>query len=135
MLLKVIENGKEPTRGSRFSAGIDLYSRVTVELRQLQTEVIPLGVMIDNEYVYKVCKEMGISRYDFVSQFYILLEPRSSLRAKGVIAGSGIVDMDYNGEIKLIVHNLNERLVINEGDKIAQIILLEHQSDLLGVKT
>jgi dUTPase len=59
---------------------------------------------------------------------------------KGLILpnGHGVIDMDYRGEIKMIIHNpirektysgsefLNE-FDINRGDKIGQLILQRHE--------
>jgi len=98
---------------------------------------------------------------EFKSSHYLQLEPRSSLRAKGLIAGTGIIDLDYEDEIKIILHNPikrvnifgdvademlgNEDLLtdikvvltsgfkIKKGDRVGQITLLEHKSYLFGV--
>jgi len=42
---------------------------------------------------------------NFKLSHYLELHPRSSLRAKKLIAGVGVIDLDYKDEIKIIIHN------------------------------
>ena len=55
------------------------------------------------------------------------IRPRSGLAAKNnisVLNTPGTVDSDYRGEIKVIIYNHgSENFVINNGDRIAQMIL------------
>lgn len=57
------------------------------------------------------------------------VRPRSGLainRGIGVLNSPGTIDSDYRGEIKVIVINLgSERIVINPGDRIAQLVIQE----------
>ena len=50
--------------------------------------------------------------------------PRSSMRKKGLtFLGTGIIDLDYEGEIKIIVQNTSGRAMrVNSGDFVAQLI-------------
>jgi deoxyuridine 5'-triphosphate nucleotidohydrolase len=42
----------------------------------------------------------------------------------GLRIGRGVVDRDYRGEVKLIIHNTTEeRYTINKGDRVAQLII------------
>ena len=70
----------------------------------------------------------------FLSSYYLDLKPRSGLRAKGIIADSGVIDLDYPKEIKIILNNFSccNDFIINKGDKIAQIMLKKHETDLMG---
>jgi len=94
-------------------------------------------------------------KQDFINTHYLELHPRSSLRAKGLISNTGIIDLDYKDEIKIIIHNPVDvkqivengynytilvdsddcEFVIKKGDKIAQILLKEHKGYLLGVSS
>jgi dUTP pyrophosphatase len=58
---------------------------------------------------------------------YAQLHPRSSLRAKGIsMLGTGVVDLDYTGEIILLVTNHCEINVrINTGDRVGQLIFCQ----------
>jgi dUTP pyrophosphatase len=118
-----------PKAKTEYSAGYDCVSRVTVTLPANSTAIIPLGFSYDWEDLDGLEKVV-------MQDIFIQLELRSSLRAKGLLAGTGILDADYTDEVKLIVHNLNsEPFVINKGDRVAQILIMEHQGHtLLGSK-
>jgi len=82
-------------------------------------------------------------------KYYLELHPRSSLRAKGVGGGIGIIDIDYRDEIKIVLSNQITDVVsteegvyyngvdnysayqIKRGDKIGQLILKRHEGYLL----
>ncbi|MDL2254876.1 dUTP diphosphatase, partial [Bacteroidales bacterium OttesenSCG-928-J16] len=59
------------------------------------------------------------------------VRPRSGLAAKHgvtVLNTPGTIDADYRGEIKVIMINLSaEDFVINNGDRIAQMIVARHE--------
>ncbi len=58
--------------------------------------------------------------------FEIQIRPRSGLAAKNnisVLNTPGTIDSDYRGEIKVIIYNhSNKDFVINNGDRIAQMV-------------
>ena len=173
-MLKILDDVCKPTRGSKYSAAIDLYSAEDVVIEAGETVKVPLGVCIDSDklkpkHFFKQYKdynpelidsmiEIDDKRYDdFMKSHYLQLEPRSSLRAKGLIAGTGIIDLDYKDEIMIILLNQsmkkafvplqghqnigsyhmveNDRYIIKKGDKIAQILLKEHKTYLMGIDT
>lgn len=168
-MLKVLDEICKPTKGSRYSAAIDLYSAEDVVIGAGETVKIPLGVCIDSDFfIYEIgninvaCNgeiksdEDSSNKIDtFIKSHYLQLEPRSSLRAKGLIAGTGIIDLDYKDEIMIILHNPvykvdtyyqggsidlgcfngGTHFKIEKGDKIAQILLKEHKTYLMGVDT
>jgi dUTP pyrophosphatase len=63
--------------------------------------------------------------------FEAQVRPRSGLAAKNgitVLNAPGTVDADYRGEIGVILVNLsNEDFVINDGERIAQLIIAKHE--------
>ena len=63
----------------------------------------------------------------FSSEYEIQIRPRSGLAAKNnisVLNTPGTIDSDYRGEIKVIIYNHgNKDFIINNGDRIAQMIL------------
>lgn len=128
-MLKLFNNseGCTPTKGTKFSACVDLYAREDVVIKAGETVLIPLGVMIDNEAIEKKVAEKysfdlgeikDSNEYDKyhplfreVEDFYMKhqfnLQIRSSMSAKyGLIIanGTGIIDMDYNREIMICIH-------------------------------
>lgn len=147
-MLKILDKVCTPTKGSKFSAAIDLYAREDIVIGVGEAKLIPLGVKIDKN-------KMPIYLQNNMHRHYLQLEPRSSLRAKGLIAGTGIIDLDYKDEIMIILHNpvgkvdtyyqngsidlgcSNGRthFKIEKGDKIAQILLKEHKTYLFGIET
>ena len=63
----------------------------------------------------------------FSKNYEIQIRPRSGLAAKNnisVLNTPGTIDSDYRGEIKVILYNHgNNDFTINNGDRIAQMIL------------
>lgn len=155
-MFKVLDGVCKPTKGSKYSAAVDLYAREDVVIGVGETVKVPLGVCIDNEKIADLCSRKYDLPKDFKSSHYLQLEPRSSLRAKGLIAGTGIIDLDYKDEIMIILHNpLKDTdytvrgdmtiefepdntyggYKIKKGEKIAQILLKEHKTYLMGIDT
>ena len=64
----------------------------------------------------------------FSKDYEIQIRPRSGLAAKSnisVLNTPGTIDSDYRGEIKIILFNHgNNEFVINNNDRVAQMILL-----------
>jgi len=169
MLKETVEWCK-PTRGTKHSACIDLYAKHDCVIGAGDTEIINLGVCIDID----MDTHMGNRRYgeeykinknptygegakkgfdEFKSSHYLQLNPRSSIRAKGLISHTGIIDLDFTQEIKMIIHNpiipisieldngfcytpsdFND-FYIKKGDKIGQITLIEHKGYLLNIES
>ena len=63
----------------------------------------------------------------FSEDYEVQIRPRSGLAAKNnisVLNTPGTIDSDYRGEIKVIIYNHgNEDFVVNNKDRIAQMIL------------
>jgi len=160
-MFKILTSGCEPTRGSEFSACVDVYASEDVTIEAGATKLVELGISIDiDELISKVIPSSNVpTEYykdevkRFLSSHYLQLMLRSSLGKKGLILpnGVGVIDLDYKDEIKMIIHNpttqenllrsgqgyrSNFRLFkINKGDRIGQITLLEHKSFLFGIET
>lgn len=117
-MFKVLTEGCEPTRGTKFSVCIDLYASEDVTIYAGETEIIGLGVCIDLDgFAEKHLKTKWVSPTEtsvdeddltmFKEKHYLQLMLRSSLGKKGLILpnGVGVIDMDYRDEIKMLVHN------------------------------
>ena len=98
---------KSPNRGSKMSAGVDLYSPEKITLLPGKATLI----------------EMGIT-FTFPQGTYGRIAPRSGLALRhNIWINGGVIDPDYTGEIKIIMINLNsENYYIQQNDKICQII-------------
>lgn len=59
--------------------------------------------------------------------WYGQIKPRSSLACRGITTDAGVIDSDYRGEVKVILVNHSQTPhEILPGDKIAQMVLLQH---------
>lgn len=103
---------KLPTYGSSEAAGADLYACLeeTVSIAPGESAWISTGIALE---VPKGCAG--------------LIYARSSLGAKRGLAPAnkvGVVDSDYRGEIKVVLHNHSKQLqVIEPGERIAQFVI------------
>ena len=170
-MFKTVKDGKLPTRGSKYSACVDLYAREDIVIGAGETKVIPLGVALDLEEIKEsemfmvesfgesygsLGEDFDAEMYqNFLSSHYIKIAMRSSIAVKhGLIIanGEGIIDMDYEGEMGLIVHQgfpavthtfsddndgkrIYNPITIKKGDRVAQATLMEHKSYLFGIET
>ena len=101
------EDSQAPTRGSDEAAGYDLYSYESETVVPKQIKLIDTGISIR-----------------VPEGTYGRIAPRSSVSKKGILINPGVIDRDYRGPVKVMVHNLsNDNYVINKNDRIAQLIL------------
>ena len=100
-----------PAYATQGSSGLDLRAFVTapVQLAPLERALIPTGLHIA-----------------LPDNWEAQIRPRSGLAIKQGLTclnTPGTIDADYRGEIKVILINLsNEIQVIQDGDRIAQIV-------------
>lgn len=97
----------EPTKGSEFSAGIDVYSPVDFILEVGETKKIVLGIAIEinNDEV-------------------VIMSERSSMGKKGVTSVGNVIDPDYRGEISIVLQNNSKEIhSFVRNDRIGQIIV------------
>jgi dUTP pyrophosphatase len=102
------QNGKLPTRATKFSAGLDLYSSEKTWIFPLTRKWIKTGIK-----VYLPHKTYG------------QIAARSGMAGKYCIdVGAGVIDEDYHGELKvLLINNGNDIYEIQKHDRIAQLIV------------
>jgi len=154
-MFKVMDEVCKPQRGTKYSAYIDLFAREDVIIGAGETKIIPLGVKIDiqkiDEHVlstipYGYNASLVEKTSEFMKSHYIEVALRSSLAVKGLIIsnGVGVIDLDYENEIGLIVHypysetiyKVNDKkFKIKKGDKVAQCTLKEHKGYLMGYES
>lgn len=135
-LLTVLSTGCTPTKGSKYSAAIDLYAAEPKTIYPGHTAIVGLGVAINQDHL----KQLESNIYEiFMQTHYMALMPRSSIRAKGLSANVGIIDMDYPDEIKLILQypyrDDTRPYEIAAGDRIAQLMVCSHNSILFDIKS
>ena len=118
MNIRIINKSKHelPSYETEDSAGVDLRSDLTgaIVIKPLERVLLPTGLFIELPIGYEA-----------------QVRPRSGLAIKKgitVLNSPGTIDADYRGEIKVILINLsNEDFVINDGDRIAQMIISKHE--------
>jgi dUTP pyrophosphatase len=95
---------------------MDLRANLTesITLKPLERTIVKTGLFIELPIGYEA-----------------QVRPRSGLAAKKgvtVLNSPGTVDADYRGEIGVILVNLsNEEFVIENGERIAQLIIAKHE--------
>ena len=95
-----------PTRASKGSAGLDLYSSVDVD--------IEVGSI--NKINTVICISLPENSSGSIRD-------KSSLASKVLLTLGGVIDSDYTGEIILIVTSLIKPIEIKKEQKIAQLIV------------
>ena len=102
-----------PSYKTSGASGMDLmaFIKSSVTVKPKTSSLVPTGLSIA-----------------FSENYEIQIRPRSGLAAKNnisVLNTPGTIDSDYRGEIKVIVYNHgNNDFFINNGDRIAQMILM-----------
>jgi dUTP pyrophosphatase len=121
MNVKIINKSHHPLPeyATPYSAGVDLRANITepVTLKPLQRTLIPTGLYLELPQGYEA-----------------QIRPRSGLAFKHgltVLNSPGTIDADYRGEIRVILVNLsNDDFVINDGERICQMVIASHEQVL-----
>ncbi len=117
--VKVVNIGRQPLPeyATSQSAGLDLRANIEspITLKPLERRLIPTGLRIALPEGYEA-----------------QVRPRSGLALKHgitVLNTPGTIDADYRGELMVLLVNLsNEDFVINEGERIAQMIIAKYET-------
>ena len=124
--IKVVNRGHQqlPTYATAQSAGMDLRANLEapITLHPMERRLIPTGLHIALPEGYEA-----------------QVRPRSGLALKHgltVLNTPGTIDADYRGEIGVVLINLStEDFVINDGERIAQMVIARHeQGDFVVVE-
>ena len=103
---------KLPVYKTNGASGMDLIAFINkpINIKPKTSSLVPTGLSVA-----------------FSKDYEIQIRPRSGLAAKNnisVLNAPGTIDRDYRGEIKVILYNHgNNDFAINNGDRIAQMIL------------
>lgn len=117
MKIKIVNTSGHPLPqyATAHSAGMDLRASLAepVVLMPLERALIPTGIYIELPIGYEA-----------------QIRPRSGLAIKygiGIVNAPGTIDADYRGEIRVILVNLShEDFVINDGERICQMVIAQH---------
>jgi dUTP pyrophosphatase len=118
MNVQIINKSKHatPAYETDGAAGMDLRANIeeSITLKPLERAIVKTGLYI--------ALPIG---------FEAQVRPRSGLAAKKgitVLNSPGTVDADYRGEIGVILVNLsNEVFVVNDGERVAQLVIAKHE--------
>ena len=116
-----INDGKLPLSQTNLSAGYDVYSNEEVMIKSGETKLIKLGISLDTELITE-----NLVKF---KNLYLGLYLRSSLGRQGLMIpnGVGIIDIDYDKEICMIIYNSNKKdFKINRYERLGQLIILRH---------
>lgn len=122
-MFKILENGKAPTKGTKFSACVDLYASESVTIGAGETKLVGLGVAICSDKIDSIingelANKAGSEHFErplvvvnafangWLSSHYLQLMLRDELAEKGLLQPSvKIFGLDFKDEIKMIIHN------------------------------
>ena len=97
-----------PTRQTPQAAGYDLEAGVTTEVTPGHTVAIPTGLQME-----------------LPKGYFGKIESRSGMALVGLTTVGGVIDADFRGEVKVLIHNNSKQTQrIRKGDRIAQLTLL-----------
>ena len=126
LIKKLSPEVKLPSYKTSGASGMDLmaFIKSSITIKPKTSCLIPTGLSVA-----------------FSKDYEVQIRPRSGLAAKNnisVLNTPGTIDSDYRGEIKVIIYNHgNKDFLVNNGDRIAQMILtpvvkmeLEEANDL-----
>lgn len=119
MKIQIINKSRHalPAYETTLSAGMDLRANIEepIVLPSLARQLIPTGLYI--------ALPAGTEAQ---------IRPRSGMAFKHgitVLNSPGTIDADYRGEIKVLLVNLSaDEVVINDGDRIAQMVIARHET-------
>ena len=122
---KLNEGARLPVYGSSQAAGADLCACLgnqSLIIEPHRWAMVPTGISIALPVGYEA-----------------QVRPRSGLAAKKGITclnSPGTIDSDYRGEVKVIlINHSDEPFVINDGDRIAQMVIARHDTASFEVVT
>ncbi|RZL50529.1 MAG: dUTP diphosphatase [Pedobacter sp.] len=119
MNIKIINHSTHPLPAyeTAHAAGMDLraFTPEQITIKPLQRLLVPTGLHIELPIGYEA-----------------QIRPRSGLAFKhgiGILNSPGTIDADYRGEVKVLLVNLSDTdFVINDGDRIAQMVIAKHET-------
>ena len=119
MNIKIINKGHYPlpAYATSQSAGMDLRANIdkSITIHPMERMLIPTGLFMA-----------------LPPGFEAQIRPRSGLALKHgitVLNSPGTIDADYRGEIMVLLINLSvDDFIINDGERIAQMIIAKHET-------
>ena len=118
MKVKIVNKSKHalPQYATMASAGFDVRANIDIPmmLKSMERVLVPTGLFMELPEGHEA-----------------QVRPRSGLALKHgitVLNSPGTIDADYRGELKVLLINLSgEDFAINDGERIAQVIVAKHE--------
>ena len=118
MKIRIVNKSKHelPSYATQAAAGMDLRANIEapIILKSLERVLVSTGLFMEIPEGYEA-----------------QIRPRSGLAFKNgitVLNSPGTIDADYRGEIKVLLVNLsNEAFTINDGERVAQMVIAKHE--------
>ena len=110
---KLSDREKTPVRATEGSVGYDLYNAVYKSISP------------------QICKAIATDiAWISPRDIYPGVAPCSSLAIKNTDVGAGVIDLDYRGNLKVVImnHSVDTHLHMDPGDRIAQFIMTRFQT-------
>ena len=122
MKIKIVNKSTHelPKYSTPQSAGLDIRANLDskIMLKPLERKLVKTGLYIHLPKGYEA-----------------QVRPRSGLALKNgvtVLNSPGTIDSDYRGELGVILVNLSsDKFVVNNGDRIAQLVISKHEQATL----
>ena len=108
--VKLSSAAHEPTRGSIYAAGLDLYASEYAAIPSGKTVMVHTGIAVElpAETFGGIYARSGLAT-------------KQGLRPANCV---GVIDADYRGEIIVALHNDSDEIrLVREGDRVAQLIV------------
>ena len=124
MDIKVVNKGHQPLPeyATPQSSGMDLRANIEapITLKPMERRLIPTGLYIALPVGYEA-----------------QIRPRSGLALKHgitVLNTPGTIDADYRGELMVLLVNFSDSdFIINDGERIAQMVIARHEQGIFEV--
>lgn len=114
---KFYPDAQIPTRGSAYAAGYDLYAYDDVTIPPNKTVLVSTGV-----------------GFTVPSGTYGRIAPRSGLSTKGIMVNAGVIDEDWSGITKVVLHNMTDTpYEVTKGDRIAQLVVTKIETPTIEI--
>lgn len=124
---KLGPHAQVPARKSDLANGFDLCAMEGGIINHNEIVIVRTGIALEFP-----------ERKDAYSNFYAFVVPRSGLAAKEgitVVNSPGLIDTDYRGELKIILTRvIPGAYQFKQGDRIAQLVIMEHPKELEFVR-
>lgn len=111
--VKLTDGAPLPKHAKSGDAGLDLTSRMTVNLQPGETQMVGTGLAAE-----------------IPEGFFGLIAPRSGLASKyGITLANtpSVIDSGYRGEIKLALHNIGKKgYTVHRDERVAQMVVIPY---------